>query len=92
MQKCTQVLSYASSEYVRQFGMEVDSEPMKINARVLPPPTLKYGQKSKEQTIVRESRIVFACAVNPFSTGPEKWFLEHVRNRELFVKNFLTDA
>jgi eukaryotic translation initiation factor 2C len=47
------ILAYGQSEYVRQFGMNVDtSGPMKIDARVLEPPTLKYGQGSKMPTIV----------------------------------------
>lgn len=50
----TQVLSYGQSEYVRQFGMAVDeSSPLRVNARVLNPPTLKYGSGSKQPTIVR---------------------------------------
>jgi eukaryotic translation initiation factor 2C len=48
-----QVLAYGQSEYVRQFGMNVDSSgPLKVQARVLRPPTLKYGPGSKQLTIV----------------------------------------
>lgn len=48
-----QVLSYGQSEYVRQFEMQVDeSSPLKVDARVLKPPTLKYGATSKQPTIV----------------------------------------
>ncbi|ESK91292.1 argonaute-like protein [Moniliophthora roreri MCA 2997] len=48
------VLQYGQSEYVRQFGMNVDtaSGPVKLNARVLAPPTLRYGPGSKQATIV----------------------------------------
>ncbi|KAG5649009.1 hypothetical protein DXG03_000358 [Asterophora parasitica] len=47
------VLSYGQSEYVRQFGMYVDSSgPLKVQARVLKPPTLRYGVGSKQPTIV----------------------------------------
>ncbi|KAG6837428.1 hypothetical protein H0H93_009522 [Arthromyces matolae] len=47
------VLAYGQSEYVRQFGMCVDtSGPLKVQARVLRPPTLKYGPGSKQATIV----------------------------------------
>jgi hypothetical protein len=50
-----QVLAYGQSEYVRQFGMFVDEEagPLKIQARVLKAPMLKYGPTSKQPTIVR---------------------------------------
>ncbi|KAF8812506.1 argonaute-like protein [Phlegmacium glaucopus] len=47
------VLAYGQSEYVRQFGMHVDtSGPLKVQARVLKPPTLRYGPTSKQPTIV----------------------------------------
>ncbi|KAF9464484.1 argonaute-like protein [Collybia nuda] len=46
------VLAYGQSEYVRQFGMNVNSSgPLKIQARILKPPTLKYGPGSKQLTI-----------------------------------------
>ncbi|KAG6917905.1 hypothetical protein DXG01_000514 [Tephrocybe rancida] len=47
------VLAYGQSEYVRQFGMHVDtSGPLRVQARILRPPTLKYGVGSKQLTIV----------------------------------------
>lgn len=49
------VLAYGQSEYVRQFGMHVEQSPLKIQARVLEPPTLRYGQGSRQQTIVSSS-------------------------------------
>ncbi|KAI0254712.1 argonaute-like protein [Lactifluus subvellereus] len=42
------VLEYGQSEYVRQFGMVVENEPLKIRARVINPPTLRYHQNSKQ--------------------------------------------
>jgi len=47
------VLAYGQSEYVRQFGMNVNTTgPLKVQARVLKPPTLRYGAGSKQPTIV----------------------------------------
>ncbi|KAF8897601.1 argonaute-like protein [Infundibulicybe gibba] len=47
------VLAYGQSEYVRQFGMHVNtSGPLKIQARVLKPPTLKYGVGSRQVNVV----------------------------------------
>lgn len=47
------VLAYGQSEYVRQFGMKLESlEPLKVNARQLPPPTLNYGKGSKVTQVV----------------------------------------
>ncbi|KAF8165280.1 argonaute-like protein [Crassisporium funariophilum] len=47
------VLAYGESEYVRHFGMNVTTEgPLKVQARVLKPPTLRYGTGSKQLTIV----------------------------------------
>ncbi|KZT65768.1 argonaute-like protein [Daedalea quercina L-15889] len=47
------VLAYGQSEYVRQFGLTVqpDARPLSTPARVLNPPTLRYGAGSKQQTI-----------------------------------------
>ncbi|KAG7099080.1 hypothetical protein E1B28_000955 [Marasmius oreades] len=47
------VLQYGQSEYVRQFGMHIDTSmgALQVQARVLPPPTLKYGRQSKQATI-----------------------------------------
>lgn len=47
------VLAYGQSDYVRQFGMVVDEAagPLKIQARVLKAPMLKYGPTSKQPTI-----------------------------------------
>ncbi|KAI0734018.1 argonaute-like protein [Fomitopsis betulina] len=47
------VLAYGQSEYVRQFGLTVqpDAKPLNTPARVLAPPTLRYGVGSKQQTI-----------------------------------------
>ncbi|KAG6809550.1 hypothetical protein H0H93_015726, partial [Arthromyces matolae] len=47
------VLQYGQSEYVRNFGMSVDTAagPLPISARVLAPPTLKYGSGSRQPTI-----------------------------------------
>ncbi|KAJ7904588.1 argonaute-like protein [Mycena olivaceomarginata] len=47
------VLAYGQSEYVRQFGMHVDNAagPLKVQARVLKPPMLKYGPGSRQACI-----------------------------------------
>lgn len=48
-----QILAYGQSDYVRQFGMLVDtSKLVEVNSRVLEPPKLKYGAGSKVPTIV----------------------------------------
>ncbi|KAF7332103.1 Argonaute-like protein [Mycena kentingensis (nom. inval.)] len=48
-----ELLAYGQSEYVRQFGMNVNSTgPLSVQARVLKPPTLRYGQGSRQPTIV----------------------------------------
>ncbi|KAK0482092.1 argonaute-like protein [Armillaria luteobubalina] len=52
-----EVLAYGQSDYVRHFGMSVNSAagPLQIQARVLQPPTLKYGGGSKQATIVPQN-------------------------------------
>ncbi|TFK75842.1 argonaute-like protein [Pluteus cervinus] len=51
IQQGLQVLAYGQSEYVRGFGMSVDQNILKFNARVLRPPVLRYGPTSKSTTI-----------------------------------------
>jgi len=46
------VLDYGQSEYVRQFGMTVADEPLRIQARVINAPTLKYHQSSQQPSAV----------------------------------------
>ncbi|EMD40762.1 hypothetical protein CERSUDRAFT_111347 [Gelatoporia subvermispora B] len=50
------VLAYGESEYVREFGMRVDTAnaTLGLEARVLEPPTLKYGPRSKQPNITPE--------------------------------------
>ncbi|PBK62366.1 argonaute-like protein [Armillaria solidipes] len=46
------VLAYGQSDYVRHFGMTVTSTgPLQVDARVLAPPVLAYGGKSRQKTI-----------------------------------------
>jgi eukaryotic translation initiation factor 2C len=42
------VLEYGQSQYVREFGMTVAQEPIRIQARIMNPPTLRYHQSSKQ--------------------------------------------
>jgi len=48
------VLAYGQSEYVRQFGLDVNiaAGPLSVNARILQPPPLMYGKGSKQPTII----------------------------------------
>jgi eukaryotic translation initiation factor 2C len=48
------ILNYGQSEYMAAFGMQVNTAagPIKVQARVLKPPTLKYGPGSRQPTIV----------------------------------------
>ena len=48
----SKVLDYGQSEYVRQFGMTAADQPLKTQARVINPPTLKYHQSSKQPSVV----------------------------------------
>lgn len=54
-----QILEYGQSEYIRQFGMSIDtlSPSISIDARILTPPVLKYGSGSRQLTIVSLSYI-----------------------------------
>jgi eukaryotic translation initiation factor 2C len=54
------VLEYGESEYVREFGIVVENEPLKIRARVINPPTLRYHQSSKQPSAVCASFFFFS--------------------------------
>jgi len=47
------VLSYGQSDYVRQFGLHMDPnvDALKVNARILPAPTLRYGKTSRNPSV-----------------------------------------
>ncbi|RGB28543.1 Piwi domain-containing protein [Rhizophagus diaphanus] len=44
------ILNYRKNEYLKQFGLEVASEMIVIQARVLPVPTLQYHPSSREHS------------------------------------------
>lgn len=47
-----QYLRYGQSEYVRNFGMTIEENPLSTNARVIDPPKLKYNTASLQPSIV----------------------------------------
>lgn len=68
------VLSYGQSEYLRSFGLSVDSTgPVKIGGRILNPPTMIYGQGSRQPTVVSYN----GGLVNILS----QWYTEPSRRR-----------
>jgi hypothetical protein len=76
----SKVLSYGQSEYVREFGMTVEEQPLKTQARVINAPTLKYHQSSKQPIAVS---IVFTFSnwrrISDFMPATTRWRLELVR-------------
>jgi hypothetical protein len=46
-----QVLQYAQSDFIKDAGMQISTQPISINGKVLSPPELSYGQ----QTVVVSS-------------------------------------
>lgn len=47
-----QVLNYGQSEFMNSFNMRVEERALRTAARVLVPPTLRYGPGSKQPTLV----------------------------------------
>jgi hypothetical protein len=60
------VLAYGQSDYVRQFGLAVEPGPLRVHARVLTPPTLKYGPGSRSLTIVSSHYRVRRMSLTTF--------------------------
>lgn len=77
--KGLQVLQYGQSEYLRSFGLSVDATgPVKINGRVLNPPTLIYGAGSRQATVVSFPRYYAHLRYHP----PDSIDLQNPRNGE----------
>ncbi|KAL0065940.1 hypothetical protein AAF712_007067 [Marasmius tenuissimus] len=88
------ILQYGQSDYVRQFGMHVDtaSGPLKVQARVLPPPTLKYGRGSKQLTIVPRNgawNMIDKKFYNPVTVL--NWFIVVYETKQRFGENAVND-
>ena len=76
-----QLLRHGQSDYVQQFGMSVDTTPLQIASRMLPPPTMLYGGSSRE---VSNLFGLMRCANKRLSVGQVRR-LEHVRKYRRFV-------
>ncbi|KAF8803024.1 argonaute-like protein [Phlegmacium glaucopus] len=51
-----QYLRYGQSDYVRNFGMTIDENPLSTNARIIKPPRLRYNETSLQPYIVNPGR------------------------------------
>jgi eukaryotic translation initiation factor 2C len=74
------VLDYGQSEYVREFGMTVEEQPLRTQARVINAPTLRYHQSSKQPSAV--SIVLISPDLRRFSEfmpATTRWCLEPVR-------------
>jgi len=69
------VLDY---EYLRQFGMTVADEPLRIQARVINAPTLKYHQSSQQSSVVRILFLGEKTTLNIFIPETREWCMESV--------------
>ncbi|KAG5654021.1 hypothetical protein H0H81_008331 [Sphagnurus paluster] len=77
------------SEYVRQFGMSIETQagPLSIKARVLSPPTLKYGPGSKLSTITPKNGAWNMLGKHFFRPAPiERWVIVIYERKELFTE------
>ena len=72
------VIDYGQSEYVRQFGMTVADEPLRIQARVINAPTLKYHQSSRQSSVVRILFFGDKSALKKFILDTRGWCMESV--------------
>ena len=72
------MLSYGQSEYVRQFGMNVNDKMIEVTARVLDPPTLKYGPGSRQATIVWVISSLYGLPIDSLLLETCQWILEYV--------------
>lgn len=59
------VLQYVESDYINQFGMQVQTQhgPLKVQGRVLNTPALLYGRKSKIPKVVSVTPYCFVINI-----------------------------
>ncbi|KAF9973718.1 eukaryotic translation initiation factor 2C, 2 [Actinomortierella ambigua] len=57
IRKGVQLLNYKGNEYIRAFGMEIDTNMVKVKARILPAPSLRYHESSNQARIVPKDGI-----------------------------------
>jgi len=56
------------TDYVEQFGMTIGTEPLTNPMRLITPPTMRYGDNSKERTVVSSLLLVSSFAyLDPMS-------------------------
>jgi eukaryotic translation initiation factor 2C len=51
VQQGVRLLNWANDPYLRHYGLQVSTAPAKVQARILPSPTVHFGAGSKEATI-----------------------------------------
>jgi len=69
------------TDYVEQFGMTIGTEPLTNPMRLITPPTMRYGDNSKERTVVSFLLLVSSFAyLDPMSSESSSWIwlVEHV--------------
>lgn len=65
IKKSLDALGYGQSPYLRAFQLQVKNEPSRVEARVLPPPTLIYGGKKQ---------LPLAVGAGQWDMAPNKFF------------------
>jgi len=93
IRKGLEVLDYGNSEYIDSFEMSVNTEsPLRLQARVLTPPKLKYGPKSKQPVITPAHgawNMVDKRFFRPVTI--ERWVIVIYERRERFNDNAVRD-
>ncbi|KAL6707418.1 Protein argonaute [Coniothyrium glycines] len=51
------LLNWANDPYLQHYGLQVNTQPAKVKARVLPPPVVHFGTGSKEATIKAQDML-----------------------------------
>ncbi|KAG8922787.1 hypothetical protein FRC01_013599 [Tulasnella sp. 417] len=94
-----QVLGYSNNNYLQEFGMNVDPNPMTAKGRILPPPTLLYGRnetirpqdgrwKLRHTALYRPARIE-GCAIIVYDGRFTQSQVRHLRQGLLYASNAL---
>ncbi|KAF1946406.1 Piwi-domain-containing protein [Clathrospora elynae] len=57
VQAGVRLLNWPNDPFLRHFGLEVNANPAKVKARVLPQPTVQFGSGSKEPTLTSKDML-----------------------------------
>lgn len=93
IKKGIQDLQFGQSDYVNQFGMSIDTEPIKVDARILNPPKLKYSGQGAQSVIEPQNGAWNMVGKKFFQPATiDRWIVVVYASRNYFPEPMCRDA